>query len=80
MNDSEKPCKKNLEVIPEKFINFGHIAIEKHFIIKKIENSNQGPFNNYVSGNSTKAQCDDLLKTTYQNGQRFVRMHVVNKA
>ena len=25
-------------------------------------------------------QCDDLLKTTYQNGQRFVRMHVVNKA
>ena len=25
-------------------------------------------------------QCDDLLKTRYQNGQRFVRMHVVNKA
>ena len=25
-------------------------------------------------------QCDNLLKTTYQNGQRFVRMHVVNKA
>ena len=26
------------------------------------------------------AQCDHLLKTMYQNGQRFVRMHVVNKA
>ena len=26
------------------------------------------------------AQCDDLLKTTYQNGPRFVWMHEVNKA
>ena len=25
-------------------------------------------------------QYEDLLKTPYQNGQRFVRMHVVNKA
>ena len=28
----------------------------------------------------TPHKCDNLLKTRYQNGQRFVRMHAVNKA